>query len=171
MEAPKHLTKPSGATTLVIDDIEKMTVSSNFFEELKSTLRPLPISVGNLNIVFVTTSSDLQVVDAARCRSEWSRRSVFEVGDISDDEAVTFLSTHGRLDRNVAVELVQDVTGGRCGLIVEAEKRIAAGQTVADIQREKETKTQRALFDAGVKHVPNAPLSFLYKQRYCWGGH
>jgi hypothetical protein len=103
---------------LIFDSSERIAKASPaFLAELQEFAKDMTDS-GILRVVFV--SSDGSVLAQLRGRSAWSRalKPPFEVGDISDADAVEFLKGKG-VEEEQATEAVRDITGGRFALLTD----------------------------------------------------
>ena len=114
--ASKFYDKHKRPAVLIIDAAERLAKKNPaFFGQLQDFAKDRT-DEGSLRVVFV--SSDGSVLEQLQSRSAKSRmrKRPFEVGDISDKEAVEFLKRKGVAEKQ-AEEAVRDITGGRFELL------------------------------------------------------
>jgi hypothetical protein len=114
--ASRFYDKHKRPAVLIIDSAERLAKKyPAFFEELQDFAKDRT-DEGSLRVVFV--SSDGSVLEQLQSRSAKSRmrKPPFEVGDVSDKEAVEFLKGNGVAEEQ-AEEAVRDITGGRFELL------------------------------------------------------
>jgi hypothetical protein len=113
--ASKFRRKHKRPAVLIIDSAEILAKKNPEFLANLQLFAKQRTDEGSLRMVFV--SSDGSVLEQLQGRSAWSRaRDPFEVGDISDKEAVEFLKRKG-VEQEKAEEAVRDITGGRFELL------------------------------------------------------
>ena len=113
--AIKFLHKHNRPAVLIIDSAERLAKKNPEFLANLQDFAKDRTDEGSLRVVFV--SSDGSVLEQFQRRSAKSRmRKPFEVGDISDKEAVEFLTRKG-VEQEKAEEAVRDITGGRFELL------------------------------------------------------
>jgi hypothetical protein len=114
--ASRFYDKHQRPAVLIIDASERLANKNPaFFEQLQDFAKDRT-DEGSLRVVLV--SSDGSVLEKLQSRSAKSRmrKPPFEVGDISDKEAVEFLKGNGVAEEQ-AEEAVRDITGGRFELL------------------------------------------------------
>jgi hypothetical protein len=105
-----------------------------------------------LRVVLVI--SDGRAVPLLQASSAITRADViYEVGDISEADAITWLETDYNVERSRAKVLVDTVAGGRFPLLMMCG---SSPKSVDDISEELANKTELDLWKAGVS--PSAPL-------------
>jgi hypothetical protein len=113
--AIKFYDKHKRPAVLIIDGVELFAEKNPEFLANLQDFAKDRTDEGSLRMVFV--SSDGSVLEQFQRRSAWSRaHDPFEVGDISDKEAVEFLTRKGVAEEK-AEEAVRDITGGRFELL------------------------------------------------------
>jgi len=114
--AIKFLHKHNRPAVLIIDSAERLAKKNPAFLANLQDFAKDRTDEGSLRVVFV--SSDGSVLEQFLRRSAKSRmwKLLFEVGDISDKEAVEFLKRKG-VEQEKAEEAVRDITGGRFELL------------------------------------------------------
>lgn len=143
------------APTLVLDamDLVAKDLDAGFFFVLQDFAKACADGA-LLRVVFVF--SDGRALPMLQSSSASSRTErVYEVGDISDQDAVAYVRAHfgGIRDEAQAQELVHTIAGGRFNLL-----RILGSSAVpvASIRRELNSKTAADLREAGM--CPSHPL-------------
>jgi hypothetical protein len=114
--AIKFRRKHKRPAVLIIDSAELLAQKNPAFLEQLQDFSKDRTDEGCLRMVFV--SSDGSVLEQFQSRSAKSRmrKPPFEVGDVSDKEAVEFLKGEGVAEKQ-AEEAVRDITGGRFELL------------------------------------------------------
>jgi hypothetical protein len=114
--ASKFRRKHKRPAVLIIDSAERLAKKNPEFLANLQDFAKDRTDEGSLRMVFV--SSDGSVLEQFLSRSAKSRmwKLPFEVGDISDKEAVEFLKRKG-VEQEQAEEAVRDITGGRFELL------------------------------------------------------
>ena len=114
--AIKFYDKHKRPAVLIIDGVELFAEKNPEFLANLQDFAKDRTDEGSLRMVFV--SSDGSVLEQLKRRSAKSRmrKLPFEVGDISDKEAVEFLKRKG-VEQEQAEEAVRDITGGRFELL------------------------------------------------------
>ncbi|KAI9781738.1 MAG: hypothetical protein M1839_005731 [Geoglossum umbratile] len=111
---------------------------------------------GIATVIFV--SSEGRIPRRMRERSAWSRaQRVFEIGDVSRDEALQYLRLQG-IDDKIAVQ-INELVGGRMILLKSASRNIQNGVEIDDLRR--------ALFNDTSSQLQSArmlPGDEFYKQ-------
>ena len=114
--AIKFRRKHKRPAVLIIDGAELFAQENPAFLQQLQLFAKQRTDEGCLRVVFV--SSDGSVLEQFQSRSAKSRmrKPPFEVGDVSDKEAVEFLKGEGVAEKQ-AEEAVRDITGGRFELL------------------------------------------------------
>ena len=114
--AIKFLHKHNRPAVLIIDSAERLAQENPAVLQQLQLFAKQRTDEGCLRVVFV--SSDRSVLEQLLSRSAKSRmrKPPFEVCDISDKEAVEFLTRKG-VEQEKAEEAVRDITGGRFVLL------------------------------------------------------
>ena len=114
--ASKFYDKHKRPAVLIIDGAELFAQENPAFLQQLQLFAKQRTDEGCLRMVFV--SSDGSVLEQLQSRSAKSRmrKPPFEVGDVSDKEAVEFLTRKGETQEK-AEEAVRDITGGRFELL------------------------------------------------------
>ncbi|KAF0416967.1 hypothetical protein F8M41_007369 [Gigaspora margarita] len=100
---------------LVLDQVDRIAKKDPEFLGILQDFAKDCADRGSLVIVFI--ASEGLVPQIMKSRSAWSRAIIpFEVGDISDDEAMEFLQDSG-IDKKNAEDVVKYLTGGRFTLL------------------------------------------------------
>jgi hypothetical protein len=114
--AIKFHEKHGRPVVLIIDGVERIAEQNPLFlHRLQGDAHRAAADCGALRVVLV--ASDGGALAQLKSHSAWSRAcEPFEVGDISDEDAVEFLKSRGVPDK-AAAEAVSDCTGGRLVLL------------------------------------------------------
>ncbi|RIB30803.1 P-loop containing nucleoside triphosphate hydrolase protein [Gigaspora rosea] len=141
---------------LVLDQVDRIAKRDPMFFEILQDFAKDCADRGTLVIVFI--ASDGLVPRVMQSRSAWSRAKIpFEVGDISDDEAMEFLQGSG-IDKKNAEDVVKYLTGGRFILLrdFQKESRYDANSKIlfSELKKEMFTQIERSLdtVDLPVNH-------------------
>ncbi|KAI9770608.1 MAG: hypothetical protein M1840_003200 [Geoglossum simile] len=107
-------------------------------------------------VIFV--SSGGRILHHMRERSAWSRvQRIFEIGDVSRDEALQYLRLQG-IDDKIAAK-IYDLVGGRMILLKSAARNIQDGAGINDLRRALLNEAKHQLRIAGM-----LPRGECYKQ-------
>eukprot|EP01133_Synstelium_polycarpum_P012493 gene12493-14664_t len=124
--AREYKAKHNRPPVLVIDNIDllfekdkKMVESLQFFAKMHADL-------SDLIVVFVTGNGD--VLEFMRSQSSYSHGNCpLVIGDVSDEAAVDYLVVKRNVNKDLAQELVNDITGGHILSLVHAASMVAQG--------------------------------------------
>ncbi|KYQ88844.1 hypothetical protein DLAC_10646 [Tieghemostelium lacteum] len=108
---------------LVIDNINWLALKDSEMLEVLQDFAKNHADKSDLTVVFV--SSDGNGPRYLRDRSSFSRceKPIMEIGDISENDAIAFLTDDG-VDPDIASIIVKEITGGRFQLLNEAKKNL-----------------------------------------------
>ena len=142
----KFRTKYNRPMVLVIDSADVLAKSDPQFLGMIQDFAKNCADMGILRVVFV--SSDGSALPLLMSRSAWSRaeKPAFEVGEISDDEAVVFLVKAGVAEAEARLA-VTNVTGGLFALLNDYVSSHKAGKKYDDIVEVLGTKISKALME------------------------
>ena len=142
----KFRTKYNRPMVLVIDSADVLAKTNPQFLGTIQDFAKNCADMGILRVVFV--SSDGSALPLLMSRSAWSRaeKPAFEIGEISDDEAVVFLVKAGVAEDEARLA-VANVTGGLFALLNNYISAHKAGKNYDEIVETLDTKTSKALMD------------------------
>lgn len=169
LDAPKNLTGPSiGSTSL--DQVNSAATRSQGTDHLELLIdfAKQQANRGNMSITFVC-SAQSTVSRLLDMRHSIHMFRVQEVGDLTEDEARTFLqdrmddkeylfdgSSSTMVSRDEAVREIIKVLGGSIILLREAVAHIDLGSTIVDIQRSALDRARETLAHHGIC-IPRPP--------------
>ena len=149
-----HKEKHGKAPTLVLDAMDLVAKEDKkFFAQVQDFAKACADG-GILRVVFIFSDGDaLPLLLSSSAASRCDTDQVFEVGDISDADAVNFVvSRYGKGEKQ-ARELVETITGGRFTLLQNYGK---STKQLEDIRAELDNKTGNDLLRLNVS--PTHPL-------------
>ena len=155
MSAAKlHKARHGRAPTLVLDAMDVIAKKdAAFFGEVQEFAKACADG-GILRVVFIFSDGDaLPPLLSSSAESRCDKDQIYEVGDISDNDAIKFVASRYGKSEALARELVETITGGRFTLLQsygKTAKPLAAIRQVLDIE------TNLRLKAAGVR--PTHPL-------------
>ncbi|RHZ81271.1 hypothetical protein Glove_122g7 [Diversispora epigaea] len=115
-----YMKKYKRPMVLVLDQVDRIAKKDPVFLGILQDFAKDSADGGTLVIVFIASEGLVPQIMKSR-RSAWSRAiTPFEVGDISDEEAVKFLQDSG-IDKKKAEYAVKYLTGGRFTLLKEVQ--------------------------------------------------
>jgi hypothetical protein len=116
--ATLHMTKHGTAPTLVLDAMDLVAKKdAAFFCEVQDFAKACADS-GIMRVVFVFSDGDaLPLLLSSSAESRCNRNQVYEVGNISNADAIKFVISRYGLGEARATELVETITGGRFTLL------------------------------------------------------
>ncbi|CAG8723040.1 9736_t:CDS:2, partial [Ambispora leptoticha] len=118
--ADYYMKKYKRPIVLVLDQVDRIAKKDPEFLGILQDFAKSGADRGTLVIVFI--ASEGLIPQIMKSRSAWSRASAtFEVGDISDEEAVKFLQDSG-IDKKKAEDTVKYLTGGRFALLKNVQE-------------------------------------------------
>ncbi|CAG8714162.1 9854_t:CDS:2, partial [Ambispora leptoticha] len=154
LQEPKHATSPHSELlyekykrpiVLILDQVDRIAKEDPKFLRILQDFAKDCADKGTLVIVFI--ASEGLVPQIMRSRSAWSQASTpFEVGDISDEEAVKFLQDSG-IDKKKAEDAVKYLTGERFILLEEVQllNRVNPKNLVEKFKEQMFTQIKRDL--------------------------
>ncbi|CAG8532037.1 11459_t:CDS:2 [Scutellospora calospora] len=114
-----YMKKYKRPIVLILDQVDRIAKDDPKFLRILQDFAKDCADKGTLVIVFI--ASEGLVPQIMKSRSAWSRASIpFQVGDISDEEAVKFLQDSG-IDKKKAEDAVKYLTGGRFTLLKDVQ--------------------------------------------------
>lgn len=133
---------------LVIDSIDILVKKDPRFLGYLQEFAKTCADCGVLRIVFV--SSDGTALPLLMATSSWSRaKRPFEIGEISDDEAVSFLVKKD-IPVSVASDAVSNLTGGEFAALNSFVEEYQSGGKLQDILRTRNDQTEAVLLQLGL---------------------
>ncbi|CAG8633033.1 3823_t:CDS:2, partial [Diversispora eburnea] len=100
---------------LILDQVDRIAKKDLEFLRILQDFAKDCADLGSLDIIFV--ASEGIVPQIMKSRSSWSRASIlFEVGNISDEEAIGYLKDSG-INQKIIETVVKYLTGGRFALL------------------------------------------------------
>ena len=110
--------KHGKAPTLVLDAMDLVAKEdTKFFAQVQDFAKACADG-GIMRVVFIFSDGDaLPLLLSSSAESRCDTDQVYEVGDISDDDAVKFVVSRYGKDKQLAKELVETITGGRFTLL------------------------------------------------------
>ena len=149
MSAAKlHKARHGTAPTLVLDAMDVIAKKdAAFFGEVQGFAKACADG-GILRIVFIFSDGDaLPLLLSSSAESRCDKDQIYELGDISDGDAVKFVISRYGKGEEQAKELVETITGGRFTLLQDYGK---TAKPLHAIRRVLDNKTGDDLHDAGV---------------------
>ncbi|CAG8649106.1 7659_t:CDS:2, partial [Ambispora gerdemannii] len=140
-----YMKKYKRPIVLILDQVDRIAKEDPKFLRILQDFAKDCADKGTLVIVFI--ASEGLVPQIMKSRSAWSRASTpFEVGDISDEEAVKFLQDSG-IDKKKAEDAVKYLTGGRFTLLKEVQllNRVNPKNLVEKFKEQMFTQIKRDL--------------------------
>jgi hypothetical protein len=136
------------APTLVLDAMDLVAKKDSiFFCEVQDFAKACA-DAGIMRVVFIFSDGDaLPLLLSSSAESRCDTDQVYEVGDISDADAVKFVVSRYGKDEQLAKELVETITGGRFTLLQNYGK---SAKTLNAIRKVLDIKTNTKLRSAGV---------------------
>ncbi|EGG21986.1 hypothetical protein DFA_01872 [Cavenderia fasciculata] len=121
---------------LIIDNINWLALRDREMLEVLQDYAKIHADKGDLVIVFVSSDGNGPVI--LRDRSSFSRcdKSILEIGDIPDEDAIKHLIATCKIKEESASYLVAQVTGGRFQLLNECISQIREGKTDQQIKND-----------------------------------
>ena len=123
---------------LVIDAVDLIAKRDPNFLIVLQDFAKASADFGDLRVVFV--SSEGKTLPLLMGSSAISRCEIFEVPDLSFEEATSYLIRRG-VKESVAGVAVSQIAGGRLILLSSLAKKLMAGKTVADILADLNRRT------------------------------
>jgi len=148
--AKKFKAKHGCPMVLVIDSADVIAKNDASFLGFLQDFAKNCADMGTLRIVFI--SSDGSALPLLMSRSAWSRaeKPPFEIGEISNDDAVSYLEQRG-VPRQVAEQAVQTISGGLFASLNDFTSNYRKGKKLEDIVIELDSKTSIVLLDLKIK--------------------
>jgi hypothetical protein len=117
---------------LVLDSVDRIAKGTPEFLEFLQNFAKDCADEGDLRIVFIT--SDGSALPLLMSRSSWSRakQPPFEVGEISDEDAIDYLKKKG-IDQDLAEKVVKNITGGLFSMLKNYVSNNQEGMKYDDI--------------------------------------
>lgn len=147
--AAMYKEKHGKAPTLVLDAMDLVAKKDSFFFLEVQDFAKACADGGIMRVVFIFSDGDaLPLLLSSSAESRCDTDQVYEVGDISDANAVKFVVSRYGKDEQLAKELVETITGGRFTLLQnygKSTKPLDAIRKVLDIE------TNTKLRSAGVR--------------------
>jgi hypothetical protein len=152
--AAMYKKKHGKAPTLVLDATDLVAKKdSTFFCEVQDFAKACADG-GIMRVVFIFSDGDaLPLLFSSSAESRCDKDQVYEVGDISDADAVKFVVSRYGKEEQLATELVETITGGRFTLLQNYGK---STKPLAAIRKVLDNKTGDDLNDANV--APTHPF-------------
>jgi hypothetical protein len=97
----------------------------------------------------VFVSSDGTALPFLMSKSAWSRASTFEIGEISDEDAVQYLVDRG-IPKDVAENAVHSFTGGLFRFLKAFVSRYSRGQILDEIIDDENTALHLKMVELGI---------------------
>ena len=147
--ATMYKVKHGKAPTLVLDAMDLVAKEDKkFFAQVQDFAKACADG-GIMRVVFIFSDGDaLPLLLSSSAESRCDTDQVYEVGDVSDADAVEFVVSRYGKDKQLAKELVETITGGRFTLMQDygkTDKPLDAIRKVLDIE------TKIKLRSAGVR--------------------
>lgn len=144
--AEKYKAKHNRPPVLVLDAMDRVAKQDpQLFMRVQEFAKDCA-DEGNLLVVFVF--SDGTALPLLNAQSAESRvLDPYEVGDVSDEDAVKYLTTQLKLPSDKAEALVKHVAGGRLALLNKVGQ---SPRTFEEIEQKMHTKTSAALLRVGL---------------------
>jgi hypothetical protein len=151
--AARYCAMHGAPPVLVLDAMDLVAKADPSFFLTMQDFAKKCADMGILRVVLVC-SDDGRALPLLQASSAITRADViYEVGDISDEDATAWLETDYKMERSRAEALVDTVAGGRFPLLLMCG---ASPKSVDAISEEVAGKTELDLWTAGVS--PTAPL-------------
>jgi hypothetical protein len=143
---------------LVFDSVDRLAKGAPEFLAFLQDFAKDCADKGNLRIVFIT--SDGSALPLLMSRSSWSRakKPPFEVGEISDEDAIGYLKNRG-VDQELAEKIVKNITGGLFIMLNDFVSNHQEGMKYDDILKVLNENTHEIIADLKV------PLDHMLFQR------
>ena len=148
--AMRYKAKFGKSITLVIDAVDIIAEHDHVHGTLiLQSLQEFGERQAETGVHVVFVAGDGLALRLMKKNPEFSRASVFEIGDISDDEAVSFLVLHN-VSKDIATRAVGSYTGGRLKKIEEFLSN-SATLTLDEMIRQDHTKLHLSLASLGLE--------------------
>ena len=156
--ATLHKKKHGKAPTLVLDAMDLVAKKdATFFCEVQDFAKACADS-GILRVVFIFSDGDaLPLLLSSSAESRCKKNQIYEVGEISNADAVEFVIARYNTDESRAKELVETITGGRFTLLQDYGDSILPLDAIRKVLG---IETNIKLRSAGV-HATHPMLKYL----------